>query len=118
VTSGNATALCGLRCLWHGAYAIGVTDGIWVARRLDNPTRILTADTAPGVPLAAARRLRSVAADRDLNRRAQARIDVQCNAGSKRLQYARPWWRHRMVQHGHCQQDRYQRGQRHISPPR
>jgi hypothetical protein len=24
-----------------------VTDGIWVARRCDNPTRILTADTAP-----------------------------------------------------------------------
>jgi hypothetical protein len=24
-----------------------VTDGIWTARRSDNPTRILTADTAP-----------------------------------------------------------------------
>jgi hypothetical protein len=47
VTRKDATALSGLRCLWHGAYAISVTDGIWVAHRLDNPTRILTADTAP-----------------------------------------------------------------------
>jgi hypothetical protein len=47
VTSEDVPALPGLRCLWHSAYAISVTDGIWVARRLDNPTRILTADTAP-----------------------------------------------------------------------
>jgi hypothetical protein len=30
-----------------GAYAIGMTNGIWIARRCDGPTRILTADTAP-----------------------------------------------------------------------
>jgi hypothetical protein len=47
VTSEDATALFHMRCLWHGAYAISVTDGIWVARRCDNPTRVLTADTAP-----------------------------------------------------------------------
>jgi hypothetical protein len=47
VTSKDAAALLHLRCLWHGAYAISVTDGIWVARRRDNPTRVLTADTAP-----------------------------------------------------------------------
>ena len=47
MTSEDATALFHLRCLWHGAYAISMTDGIWVARRRDNPTRILTADTAP-----------------------------------------------------------------------
>jgi hypothetical protein len=46
VTSEDATALFDLRCLWQGAYAISVTDGIWVAHRLDNPTCILTADTA------------------------------------------------------------------------
>jgi hypothetical protein len=46
VTSEDATALFHLRCLWDSAYAISVTDGIWVARRHDNPTRI-TADTAP-----------------------------------------------------------------------
>jgi hypothetical protein len=47
VTSEDTTALFHLRCLWHGAYAISVTDGIWVARRRDSPTRVLTADTAP-----------------------------------------------------------------------
>jgi hypothetical protein len=47
VTSEDATGLFHLRCLWHGGYAISLTDGIWVARRRDNPTRILTADTAP-----------------------------------------------------------------------
>jgi hypothetical protein len=47
VTSEDATALLHLRCVRDGAYAISVSDGIWVARRLDNPTRILAADTAP-----------------------------------------------------------------------
>jgi hypothetical protein len=47
LTSEDATALFHLRCLWDGAYAISLTDGIWVARRRDNPTRVLTADTAP-----------------------------------------------------------------------
>ena len=47
MTSEDATALFHLRCLWQSAYAISVTDGIWVARPRDNPTRILTADTAP-----------------------------------------------------------------------
>jgi hypothetical protein len=47
VTSEDATALFHLHCLRQGAYAISVTDGIWVARRRDNPTRVLTADTAP-----------------------------------------------------------------------
>jgi hypothetical protein len=37
VTSEDATGLFYLRCLWHGAYAISLTDGIWVARRRDNP---------------------------------------------------------------------------------
>jgi hypothetical protein len=37
VTSEDATALFHLRCLWHGAYAIGVTDGIWAAYCRDNP---------------------------------------------------------------------------------
>jgi hypothetical protein len=46
VTSEDATALFHLRCLLHGAYAINANDGIWVARRCDNPTHILTADTA------------------------------------------------------------------------
>jgi hypothetical protein len=47
VTSEDATALFHLLCLWQGAYVISVTDGICVARRRDNPTRVLTADTAP-----------------------------------------------------------------------
>ena len=47
MTSEDATALFHLRCLWDSAYAISLTDGIWVARRRDNPTSILTADTAP-----------------------------------------------------------------------
>jgi hypothetical protein len=38
MTSEDATALFHLRCLWQSAYAISVTDGIWVARRRDNPT--------------------------------------------------------------------------------
>jgi hypothetical protein len=47
LTSEDATALFPFRCLWDSAYAISLTDGIWVARRRDNPTRVLTADTAP-----------------------------------------------------------------------
>jgi hypothetical protein len=47
VTSEDATALFHLQCLWHGAYAISLTDGIWAARRAGNPTRVLTADSAP-----------------------------------------------------------------------
>ena len=31
MTSEDATDLRRLRRLWHGAYAISVTDGIWVA---------------------------------------------------------------------------------------
>lgn len=46
MTSEDASALFHLRCLWQGAYAISLTDGIWVASRHDNPTRVLTADTA------------------------------------------------------------------------
>jgi hypothetical protein len=67
VTSEDATALFHLLCLWHGAYAISVTDGIWAARRCDNSTRILTADTAPGTALAAARRPQPATAHRNLN---------------------------------------------------
>jgi hypothetical protein len=33
-------------CLWDTAYAIRLTDGIWVACRRDNPTCVLTAATA------------------------------------------------------------------------
>jgi hypothetical protein len=47
LTSEDATALFHLRCLWDSAYAISLTDDIWVARRRDNPTRVITADTAP-----------------------------------------------------------------------
>ena len=48
MTSEDATALFHLMgCLWDTAYAIRLTDGIWVACRRDNPTRVLTADTAP-----------------------------------------------------------------------
>jgi hypothetical protein len=47
LTSEDATDLFQLRRLWQGAYAISLTDGIWVARCCDNPTCILTADTAP-----------------------------------------------------------------------
>jgi hypothetical protein len=39
LTSEEATALFQLRCLWASAYAISLTDGIWVARRRDNPIR-------------------------------------------------------------------------------
>jgi hypothetical protein len=47
LTSEDATALIYLRCLWDSAYAISLTDAIWVARRRDNTIRVLTADTAP-----------------------------------------------------------------------
>lgn len=47
MNSEDAIALFHLRCLWDSAYAISVTDGIWVARRRDSPTQNLTADTAP-----------------------------------------------------------------------
>jgi hypothetical protein len=46
VTSEDATALFYLRCLWDSVYAVSLSDGIWVARRRDNPTHVLTADTA------------------------------------------------------------------------
>jgi hypothetical protein len=47
VTSEDATTLFHLRCLWHGTYTISVTDGTWAARCTGNPTRILTAESAP-----------------------------------------------------------------------
>jgi hypothetical protein len=49
VTSDEATDLLHLRCLWQEAYAITVTGGVWAARRHDNPAKILTAETAPGL---------------------------------------------------------------------
>jgi len=47
VTGDEATDLLHLRCLWHEAYAITLTDGIWTARRHDTPDQVLTAGTAP-----------------------------------------------------------------------
>jgi hypothetical protein len=47
MTSEEATDLLHLQGLWRDAYAITLSDGVWAARRRDNPTRILTADTAP-----------------------------------------------------------------------
>jgi hypothetical protein len=47
LTSEDATALFHLMgCLWDTAYAIRLTDGIWVACRRDNPACVLTAATA------------------------------------------------------------------------
>jgi hypothetical protein len=47
VTSDQATDLLHLRCMWQQAYAISLSDGIWTAQRHDDPTCVLTADTAP-----------------------------------------------------------------------
>lgn len=47
MTSDEATDLLHLRCLWQEAYAITMSDGVWIARRHDNPARVLTARTAP-----------------------------------------------------------------------
>jgi hypothetical protein len=33
--------------MWQQAYAISLSDGIWTAQRHDDPTCVLTADTAP-----------------------------------------------------------------------
>jgi hypothetical protein len=49
VTSDEATDLLHLRGLWQRAYAVTLSDGVWTARRHDNPARVLTADTAPGL---------------------------------------------------------------------
>jgi hypothetical protein len=35
-----------LRTKWLGIYAIALSDGVWSARRYDDPVRLLTADTA------------------------------------------------------------------------
>jgi hypothetical protein len=45
VTSEDATALLHLRCLWQETYTITLSNGIWAARRHDQPARVLTADT-------------------------------------------------------------------------
>ncbi len=47
VTGEDATALFQLRCQWQGAYVIGLCDGVWSASRNNDPTVVLTADTAP-----------------------------------------------------------------------
>jgi hypothetical protein len=47
VTSEDATALLHLRCLWQETYTITLSNGIWAARRHDQPARVLTADTPP-----------------------------------------------------------------------
>jgi hypothetical protein len=47
VTGEEATALFQLRCQWQGSYVIALRDGVWSASRYDDPTTILTADTAP-----------------------------------------------------------------------
>jgi hypothetical protein len=47
VTADEATDLLHLRGLWQPAYTITVSEGVWTARRHDNPARALTADTAP-----------------------------------------------------------------------
>lgn len=49
MTSEEAAALLHLRSLWQEAYAITLSQGRWTARRHDNPGRVLTADTAPGL---------------------------------------------------------------------
>jgi hypothetical protein len=49
VTSEDATDLLHLRGLWQQAYAITVSGGTWTARRLGDPGRVLTADTAAGL---------------------------------------------------------------------
>jgi hypothetical protein len=46
MTGEEATALFELRCLWQQAYAITLSEGVWTARRQDNPAQVLTASTA------------------------------------------------------------------------
>jgi carbon monoxide dehydrogenase subunit G len=45
VTSEEATALFQMRCNWE-SYRITFTGGVWTAIRYNNPTQVLTADTA------------------------------------------------------------------------
>jgi hypothetical protein len=40
--------LNGLRLHWDEFYEISVRDGVWSAARLDDPTCLLTADSAAG----------------------------------------------------------------------
>ncbi len=47
MTSEEATALFQLRYQWQDTYAIALRDGVWTASRCDDPTTVLTADTAP-----------------------------------------------------------------------
>jgi hypothetical protein len=46
MNSAEATSLFRLRCVWQDTYSIGLTDGVWCANRLREPTKVLTADTA------------------------------------------------------------------------
>lgn len=46
MTGEEATSLFRLRCVWQDTYSIGLTDGVWYANRLRDPTKVLTADTA------------------------------------------------------------------------
>jgi len=49
VTSEEAADLLQLRGLWPEARAITLADGVWTACRHDNPARVLTSGTAPGL---------------------------------------------------------------------
>ena len=45
MTSEDATTLFHLRCHWERVYRVEFRDGVWSARGLSDPTKVLTADT-------------------------------------------------------------------------
>jgi hypothetical protein len=45
MTSEEATTLFRLRCIWERSYRVEFCGDVWSARRLSDPTVILTADS-------------------------------------------------------------------------
>jgi hypothetical protein len=46
MTEEEAAALAGLRAMWRNAYHVAFIDGVWRAKRFNDVTVVITADTA------------------------------------------------------------------------
>jgi hypothetical protein len=46
MTKEEAAALAGLRAMWRYAYHVAFIDGVWRAKRFNDVTVVITADTA------------------------------------------------------------------------
>jgi hypothetical protein len=45
MTSEEATTLLHLRCVWEKSFRVELHDGLWIARALAEPIKVLTAES-------------------------------------------------------------------------